>query len=701
MARLRPPKSDAAPVPAAGRGVVRRRRLPWVLGIVGIVLAALIASEIAGWPYLRRPVERLATRLLDREVAIAPPFELHLRRTISLSLGGLRIAGPAWSTERPFVALREARAAIGWGFAIGRPLHVHALAIAEGDVFARRRADGEATWSLGKPKDGPPDEDAAGFAPPLIDRVAVGRLDLTLEDEPSELAMTARVRTAPPDRDATGPVALLAEGKGRWRGEPLAFELRTPDVLRAAGRGAADGVDLKATLKSTTVHFRGDVADLTRLDGISGEVQASGGSLGDLSVVPGLTLPATPTFRIRGGVSRKDGTVDVRVETADVGRSSLQANLQYDGNGAVPTLRGRIDARRLVLQDLGPSVGTRPSAPAGAGADAPTRAGKVLPDQSFDLPILRTMNADVAIDLKELELGTDLLRPMRSLRTHLRLSDGVLRLDDLRAGLAGGTVEGSSRFDASAGDRPPSWLVDLRWRRVDLREWIRSGEDFFVAGRFSGDTRLRGTGRSAAAILETLDGTVRGRIDGGSISHLLLEGFGLDAAQALGVAVVGSKPLALSCAMVDLKASAGTVRSNLVMLNTSDSAVFVEGGVNLAAEQLHLRLVPMPKDWSPLSLRSPITVGGSLADPKIGIEPAPIALKVLSSLVLGALSPIAALLPLVDLGTKDEGQGCAAAARQVKDRAVGLDARTGRVPGAEPLRQDAKPWTGRVPGERP
>ena len=67
-----------------------------------------------------------------------------------------------------------------------------------------------------------------------------------------------------------------------------------------------------------------------------------------------------------------------------------------------------------------------------------------------------------------------------------------------------------------------------------------------------------------------------------------------------------------------------------------------------------------PKDFSPLSLRTPITIRGTLAQPRIGVEGGKLAGKVALAAALGAAAgPFAALLPLLDIGKKDESDPCA------------------------------------------
>jgi hypothetical protein len=59
---------------------------------------------------------------------------------------------------------------------------------------------------------------------------------------------------------------------------------------------------------------------------------------------------------------------------------------------------------------------------------------------------------------------------------------------------------------------------------------------------------------------------------------------------------------------------------NLV-LDTADTIIFGEGKIDLRDEQLDIVLTPVPKDFSPLSLRSFIRVGGTLKNVSVFPDP--------------------------------------------------------------------------------
>ena len=53
-------------------------------------------------------------------------------------------------------------------------------------------------------------------------------------------------------------------------------------------------------------------------------------------------------------------------------------------------------------------------------------AGRVIPARAFDLPSLRSMDADVQVAIDELDLGSDKVEPLRALRAHVLLRQAVL-----------------------------------------------------------------------------------------------------------------------------------------------------------------------------------------------------------------------------------------------------------------------------------
>lgn len=73
--------------------------------------------------------------------------------------------------------------------------------------------------------------------------------------------------------------------------------------------------------------------------------------------------------------------------------------------------------------------------------------------------------------------------------------------------------------------------------------------------------------------------------------------------------------------------------------------------MSLRDETLALRLRAAPKDVSPLALRTPVHIEGTLAHQRLRLDSGPLLARLLPAAVLGAVAaPLAALLPLIDVG---------------------------------------------------
>lgn len=681
--------------------VLRLQRSPWGLagGAVLIVLLAVVGlGEWLGWPFLRTPTQRLLSDALERPVrldavdsarpAAAADFRVRFVGGLRLQAARLEIGAPDWSSAPHMLRAHDIELALRyvdlWRAYRGAPLRIESLQASALDATLERRADGRASWQFGTPAPSPDPALAATLPAFGSLQVASGVLryrdaarDLELD---AQLALTDGVPAAidaargAADPPAARPATLLQlSATGRYRDLPLKAELRSSGVLPGVGEAVGDTpvtLKLDATVGRATLSFHGNA--LAALQGYAGRFTLKGPSLAAVGDPFGVTLPTTAAFATEGGIVKVGAQWRVWLAEATVGASRLGGRFVFDTGGARPRLTGELGGKRLALVDLGPVVGATP-----AGTARPGGARKLLPDRAFDLPSLRAMDADVAIDIAEVDLNTRLLEPLRPLRGQLTLAGGVLSLSELDARTAGGQLGGTLRLDGR-GARA-LWDADLRWSGVRLERWIRQvrADDAppYVSGRLDGRATLQGEGRSTAEILAGLKGALRTELRGGSVSHLAIEAAGLDLAQSLGVLLRGDEALPVRCAVADLVAAKGVLSPRLVVIDTSDSTVWVDGTLSLASETLDLRAMVSPKDFSPLALRAPLRVRGSFAAPEVSVEQGEVGLKLAASLLLGLLNPLAALLPLLDPGD-------AADAQRDRSGCQGLTQRGGKRPAA-------------------
>jgi AsmA family protein len=659
------------------------RRAMWPLGALAVLLAGLGVAESTGWRFLAGPAERWLSEKLARDVSLGTDpsrtgFRLSLLGPIRLQVAELRIGNPPWSQLGPMLQAKQVELRLRWRDLLaargGQALNVQGLRADGLALQLERLPDGRASWQFGP---GANSEHPA--ARPAIDGVhfddlAVGDGQVMLADGLQKLKLDGHFGLKP-DALAGGKPGWVGEATGRWGEWPVKFALKTGTVLpEAVSLQLAPPVPLVFDGSAGRAHlkFDGLVKDLMGRQDVEGRFQLSGPSLAAVGQPFGVTLPTTQPFTMQGKIAREGTRWRTQVQAAHIGRSDLAGDFEFDRPpGQLPKLTGELRGDVLWLADLGPTIGVEPreARPPEARAE---KAGRVLPDRPLDLPSLSVMQADVRIALARLELGHPKLESVHPLRAHLTLKDSVLSIEGLDATLAQGRLWGSIQLD---GRRPPQalWKVDLSASGLKLEEWIAQsrpkGQPPYVTGELGGRFVLTGRGRSAAQMLATSDGSGRLLWSDGTLSHLVVEGAGIDLAQALGVLVKGDDALPVTCGAADLQVKAGQVEPRLLVVDTPDSTLWAQGSVSLADEKLDLVARVEPKDMSPLALRTPLRVRGTLSDPAISLEKGPLARRAVPALLLGLINPLAALLPLVDPGSdqaRDRMAGCQALVAQAQ-----------------------------------
>jgi AsmA family protein len=690
--------SDAPANPAKSP----KRSAAWMLSVAFAALALLLVAALAwaesvGWPFLAAPLERQLSRVAQREVrfsdSVGPAatersvekvtraFSVRFLGGVTLRVPALWVAAPQWSKASHVFSARDValdlRYADLWRAYRGDGIRIESLQASSLDAQLERLADGRASWQFRDRVNPPPAN--APLVLPRFGALQIGSGALSLNDVPLALNIHCDLTWTPLRLAADGqpalPGALTVKAKGQYKNFPLIAELKTAASLPELTDAKVEPTSaprlplmLRATVGRAKLSFDGSSASAFSLNGLSGRYDLSGPSLAAVGDPVGVTLPTTGAFRSRGRIVKEVGPLAdvwrVVVDDAVVASSRLNGAFTYETVGGVRQLSGRLGGSRLLLSDLGPAIGGAPRA--ADGSQAPSKpTGKVLPSRPFDLKALRAMDANVLIDISDVDLNTNLLEPLRPLRAHLQLVAGVLTLSDVEARTAQGELRGLVRLDGR--NTPALWNANLRWNDVRLERWIKqvraNAAPPWVSGRLNGHAVVQGQGRSTSEILATLKGKVRTELRGGTVSHLAVEAAGLDVAQGLGMLFKGDDSLPVQCGVADLVVEAGRFKPRVMVLDTKDSAVWVDGSLSLATETLDLRAVVLPKDFSPLALRTPLLVEGSFAKPEVTVEKAPLARKLGLSVLLGLLNPLAALIPLIDPGDAQAASAGGAAAR--------------------------------------
>jgi AsmA family protein len=649
----------------------RHHPLLWSLILLPVLIVA--TGEMFGWPFLRGPIETLLNRQLERPVRIDAPFRVRFVGRLSAQAAGLWIAAPPEFDVPHFFDAGDIRLKLRyrdlWQLRHSTELRIAVLDVGRMDARLVRN-ERDATWRFGKSDTGKPKPEL-----PVLDLLAIRQGSLVFQDPALEADLSARFETGESAAGAAPAASTFhLQVGGRFRGRPLNGDLATTGGLPASTQGTgAPPVAAKGWLSFGPVRadFAGEVDDLFGRRDIRGEVAVKGPSLGILGQLAGATLPTTAAFSLQGKIEKKGDVWRVDVGRGRIGNSDLAARFSYDTGVEPPRLEGHLGGSRLVLADLAPAFGTRDV----EGATIRRRPGHLFPDRPLDLPSLINMDANITVDLQRVDLGSAFREPIQPFKATLTLDKGKLGLAKIDARTAKGRLSGDIAVDA--GQKTPYWRADLAWEGIRLEEWLHSGrkresksapaagEPPYFTGTLQGRAKLAGPGRSTAELLASLDGEITAFVRNGTLSHLIIEVLGLDVAQGLGLVLTGDKTLPVQCAVMDWRATDGVLTPKVALIDTPVTLILADGSVSLAQESLNLRLTAKPKNVSPLTVRSPIRVRGSLDDPEVAPESGPIAARVLGGIALGFINPLAAILPFIDPGGAS-GSPCAQAMAALK-----------------------------------
>jgi len=632
-----------------------------------VVLAALMAVLVLAviffpWDMLREPINRYVSEKTGRKFEITRRLDVDLGwRSARVHFDGLAFANPGWAREPYLVRAEQAEFDIRLWPLLSREVVIPRLSLTAPALGLQMEPDGRRSWALGD------DSDPGGGTVPTIGLLQVdkGNLDFLAEHLGVDLQVDFDVDTA------RGEMPLSYRIKGRYQRQALTAEGRTGNVLQINAAGAPPfPLEIKATAGRTRLEAAGSIAELASLDGVDARFDLKGRTLGDLYRLLGVALPETSPYALSGELRKRGMQWQVQGLKGRLGLSDIGGDMAFDQAAQPPRLSGELRSRVMDMDDLGPLIGLPPTARSARAVEGvapppairtPQPGAKVLPTATLDFERLGAMDADVKYSAERIRNVRDV--PLDRGSVHVRLAQRVLTLEPLDLGVAGGSLAGTVRIDAS--QNPADIRAALRIRALQLNRMIPKIETTRSSfSKLDGRINLSGRGNSVASWLGGASGDVAALTGRGQFSNLLLEIMGLDGGEVLRFLLRGDRNVTLRCAAVAFDVDKGVMRGRSLVFDTDDTVFNATGQASLADETLDFVIRPQPKDMSILSLRTPLVVRGHFGSPSAGVEAGPLAARGAAALALGALNPLLALAATIETGPGEDAD-----CREVLDRA--------------------------------
>jgi uncharacterized protein involved in outer membrane biogenesis len=604
----------------------KRRALIWVgsvFGIAAITLAIFIATldQNKAKKYISAGVSKATGRQLN----INGDLKLDLGWISRLSASEIQFQNAGWSKHPQMAEVGVFDVEIDlWQLVRHFRVVLPTVTVSQPKVVLEKNADGAANWEFrAAPAVTEPvaPENRGDF--PVIEKLIIKDGMLLFDDQESKTQIELKV-TAEGAGFLEAPVKLKAEGT--YQKLPLTLSLDGGSYQNL--RSSKEPYPLQINLGAGKLKARidGNLTEPLAMKGEDVTLDIQGDDMANLYPLIRLVFPSTPPYRLKGRLKHEGDVWSFSNFSGRVGDSDLSGNIRVDTAPKRPFMKADLVSNLLDFDDLAGFIGGKPETAAGETAleeqkeqtAAEKNSDRIFPDQRYDLERLRAMDADVQLRAKKI-LAPKL--PIDDLNARLTLNDGVLSFAPAAFGVANGRMEIYSTFDGSK--RPSKVKIDARLRHLDLKRFL--GDSSFAQKTLSpigGRIVLSGTGESFRELMATASGNTFLAMSGGEISELLVRLAGLDVAHTLGVVVRGDKPISVRCALLDLQAQNGQMAVQTLVFDTANSIISGEGNIDLRDEKVNIVVIPAPKDFSPLSLRSYIRVAGGFKD--ISVFPDPI-----------------------------------------------------------------------------
>lgn len=675
-----------------------RRIIAWTTATLVVLLAVLVLIIVFfDWNRIKPPLNAKVSEELHRPFAINGNLAVIWRR--ELDEGGWRawvpwphvvaedltLGNPDWSKTPQMASLKRVELRLSPLALLGQRVVIPRIDLTEPNAELQRLADGRANWVFkfdpkdpnAEPSSWVVDIGAIGFDKghvTLDDQNLKTQLDLLIDPLGKPIPFSDIVGDKAAKKASDGGAAPMdyafgLKVKGQYHGQKLVGQGKIGGLLALQDATRPFPLQAQAKIGDTRVELAGTLTDPLNLGALDLRLKLAGSSLGNLYPLTGVTLPDTPPYATDGHLIAKlhePGGAEFRYEAFNgkIGESDIHGSLTYVAGQPRPKLSGSLLSNQLLFADLAPLIGADSNAEQKArGGESKQPTDKVLPVEEFKTERWRDMDADVEFTGKRIVHSEKL--PFNDLYTHLVLTDGVLSLEPLRFGVAGGKLDAQIRLNGHT--EPLEGRAKLTARGFKLKQLFPTFEPMKTSfGELNGDADITGRGNSVAKLLGSASGNLKMLINDGAISRELMELAGLNVGNYVIGKIFGDKEVKINCAASDFDIKNGLATTRLFVFDTENAIIYIDGTANMATEQLDLTITPESKGWRLISLRSPLYVRGKFIKPDAGVKAVPLMLRGAGMVALGVIAaPAAGLLALVAPSGGEPNQ-CAPLLEQMK-----------------------------------
>ena len=593
--------------------------------ILLMIIAVFVIASTYDFNELKPQITGAVKAATGRDLSLSGDIDLKIGLTPRLRVADVRFQNASWGSRPEMVNVRRVDIRVPLLSLIRGNIAFEHLVLVEPDILVETDPAGRTNLVFDVPEnDTGPGREAKDAKPGKINRPAWSLADLRIENgqltyRDARNGKTLAVRIENLNARSAGPgnpVTMVV--KGALNGTPFVCEGKVGAWHQLADPETAWPLELTVQALDATLGLDGTIRDLSGRTGVDLQFFLKSQHPEKLERLYGKPIPFRGPLELSARLKAPGtGRYHVSDLKAVIGDSRINGSLTADVSGSVPKLSASLASEKLDLRSVLSETGDQPE----------PEKEKVFSNAPLPVDALKRVDVDATLRLGRLVLQR---LSIDDLKLHMVLENGSLRLKPINARIGGGRLTGHleikprrSAAVVTAAVRIDNLDVGRMLRELDITDML--------SGRVDAAADVAGQGASVAGLMAGLNGSTRMVMKDGRIANRYIDLLGSNMASGVFRMVnpLAGKPddTAVNCFLAAFDIKDGLADSKALVLSTDSMNVIGDGHINLKTEALDFSLMPRPREGvagfsvSLHELTKTFKLGGTLAQPSLGIDP--------------------------------------------------------------------------------
>ena len=439
---------------------------------------------------------------------------------------------------------------------------------------------------------------------------------LTLHDVNTGGKMVIAIDNGELKSAAGAPVSLGL--RGALDNAPVSIGIETANAVDLINPKLSIPFKLNASLAGATLKLAGDIDRPFEKTDIELALEMSGSRLDNLDVLAHTSLPPWGPWSATGKFHMSPAGYEVSSLLLKVGSSELNGHGKVDTKVTPPRIDIELTAPTIQLDDF--RFGAWSPEKNAQSVKESQEDGKTTEQaqQLLSSEVLKRQNAHFVVRVDQVISGHDMLGngslDARLENGHAVIGPVVINTPGGSASLLMGYDPGEKDVAFSLHAEANHFDYGILARRIDKKSEMQ--------GTFSLNVNISARAHYLSELLRYGKGNIDFEVWPENMKSGLLDIWAVNVLMALLPAIDSSNESVVNCAIGRFVLADGRLSDKTILIDTSRMRVTGKGGVDLAKEDIQLKMQPHAKTPQFLSFSIPVELSGNINDFHVGVSPA-------------------------------------------------------------------------------